>query len=226
MALGRRKSRTRSALRAERVTAGLAVIAAATAGTVLVGEIVRLARRRLRHAESPDDVVSATGLATRDALRVARQAYVRAPHHEVVLFNILTGFVGAFATIRLITAGIRKGRLPQRYIAIGDLHVHHFVPGILIAFVAGGAGILTSNDRLESAFAIPFGVGMGLTFDEAALLLDLRDVYWSREGLLSVQISLAIAATLGGTILALRMIGRGERGSEEEGLIPHLAPEA
>ena len=45
------------------------------------------------------------------------------------------------------------------------------------------------------------GVGMGLTFDEAALLLDLRDVYWTREGLLSVQVSLALTAILGIAIL-------------------------
>jgi hypothetical protein len=30
---------------------------------------------------------------------------------------------------------------------------------------------------------LPFGVGMGLTLDESALLLELEDVYWSREGL-------------------------------------------
>ncbi len=31
-----------------------------------------------------------------------------------------------------------------------------------------------------------------MTFDEAALLLDLRDVYWTREGILSVQVSLGV----------------------------------
>jgi hypothetical protein len=59
-----------------------------------------------------------------------------------------------------------------------------------------------------------------LTFDEAALLLDLRDVYWTREGVLSVQLSLGVAATLGGTILALRMLRRGEERVEAAGLIP------
>ena len=49
------------------------------------------------------------------------------------------------------------------------------------------------TERLEQALAVPFGAGIGLTFDEAALLLDLRDVYWTREGLLSVQLSLGIA---------------------------------
>jgi hypothetical protein len=59
-----------------------------------------------------------------------------------------------------------------------------------------------------------------MTFDEAALLLELDDVYWSREGLLSIQLSLGLAGVLGATIIALRMIGRGVRESEQAGRIP------
>ena len=64
------------------------------------------------------------------------------------------------------------------------------------------------------------GAGFGLTFDEAALLLDLRDVYWSREGLLSVQLSLGATAILSIAILTLRILRRGEQRQEQEGLIP------
>jgi hypothetical protein len=52
---------------------------------------------------------------------------------------------------------------------------------------------------------------MGLTLDESALLLDLEDVYWSREGLLSVQITLAVMAMLGALALGLRFLWRGEQ---------------
>ena len=51
---------------------------------------------------------------------------------------------------------------------------------------------------------------MGLTMDEAALLLDLEDVYWTRQGLLSVQVSLGVTAALAATILGFRMLSRGE----------------
>jgi hypothetical protein len=64
------------------------------------------------------------------------------------------------------------------------------------------------------------GAGIGLTFDEAALLLDLRDVYWTREGLLSVQLSFGATAILSVAILTIRMLRRGERQAEAEGLIP------
>jgi hypothetical protein len=99
-------------------------------------------------------------------------------------------------------------------------HVHHFVPGIVIAFLTGGAGLVTTNERLEETLAFPFGAGIALTLDEAALLLQLEDVYWSPEGLLSVQISSGGAALLGSAILALRMLRSGERRSERAGLIP------
>jgi hypothetical protein len=63
---------------------------------------------------------------------------------------------------------------------------------------------------------------MGLTFDEAALLLDLRDVYWTREGLLSVQLSFGATAILSIAILTQRMLRRGEQRKEETGEIPPL----
>ena len=103
-------------------------------------------------------------------------------------------------------------------------HIHHFIPGIVLAFASGIGAITTQSERVESGLAIPFGVGMGLTMDEAALLLDLRDVYWTRQGLLSVQVSLGVTATLAATILGLRMLRRGEEKGAEEGLIPQ-APE-
>jgi hypothetical protein len=52
---------------------------------------------------------------------------------------------------------------------------------------------------------------MGLTLDESALLLELEDVYWSPEGILGVQISLAVAALIGTVGLGVRFIRRGER---------------
>jgi hypothetical protein len=103
---------------------------------------------------------------------------------------------------------------------MGGRHIHHFVPGILISFAAGTAALLTEDEKLEESLAIPMGIGMGLTFDEAALLLDLRDVYWTREGLLSIQLSLGATAILSIAILTLRMLRRGERRQEMVGQIP------
>ena len=90
------------------------------------------------------------------------------------------------------------------------------MPGIVLAFVAGAAAILTREEELEAKLAVPFGVGMGLTLDESALLLELDDVYWRREGLLSVQITLAVMALLAALALGLRLLRGGERVVLEE----------
>jgi hypothetical protein len=217
--------------RADRLTLGLAGLAAATAGTVLAGEVAKLARRRAREMpeaetalDSAEHALLSTGEATSDTLVVALEGYDATPRGETVLFNILTGFVGAFVLVRVSTTGIRSGWWPTTDVVLGGRHIHHFVPGILLAFVSGGAGLITQSPKLEQSLAFPFGAGIGLTFDEAALLLDLRDVYWTREGILSVQVSLGLSAILGGTIIFLRMLRRGEERVEERGDLPP-APE-
>ena len=59
--------------------------------------------------------------------------------------------------------------------------------------------------------ALPFGAGVALTLDESALLLKLDDVYWTEEGIVSVQITFAALAMLSALALALRTLRRGER---------------
>jgi hypothetical protein len=212
---------------ADRVTLGLAGLALATTGTVFIGELARLVRRRGKEAELPAGVIDTAGQAiaiagagAQDTVTVAIEAYDAAPRHETVLFNLLGGFAASFAIVRLSTHGMRGGWWPFGAVELGGRHIHHFVPGILVAFASGAWALLTSNEDRETMLAIPFGAGVGLTFDEAAMLLELEDVYWTPEGVLSVQISLGLAAILGSTIVGLRMLRRGERRVEQAGLIP------
>ncbi len=199
---------------------GLAVVALAGSGTVVAGQFSRLLRRRRHERENNEPLIEAAPAAAIDTVGVAVRGYTEAPRSEAVLFNLLGGFLGAFALVRLSTWGIRDSWGPFHNVSIGGRHIHHFVPGILIAFASGTAALLTDDDELEQRLAVPMGAGIGLTFDEAALLLDLRDVYWTREGLLSVQLSFGAAAILSVAILTLRMLRRGEHKQEEEGLIP------
>ncbi len=230
-----RRARARTRIgwaRSERATVGLAGLALVGAGAVLADQFGRLLARRARerrvegeregHLErpNPEGLLEAAPAAALDTVGVAVSGYAAAPRAEVVLFNLLAGFLGSFATVRLSTWGIRNRRGPFRNVRIGGRHIHHFVPGILLAFAAGTTALLTDDDRLEQQLAVPMGAGIGLTFDEAALLLDLRDVYWTREGLLSVQLSFGATAILSVAILTIRMLRRGERQAEAEGLIP------
>jgi hypothetical protein len=187
---------------------------------VLAGQFGRMLRRRSKVADDHEGLVEAAPAAARDTVGVALSGYEATPRSETVLFNLLAGFLGSFALVRLSTLGIRDDWGPFRNVRLGGRHIHHFVPGILLAFSSGTAALLSDDEGVEQRLAVPMGVGMGLTFDEAALLLDLRDVYWTREGLLSVQLSLGATAILSIAILTGRMLRRGERRREEAGLIP------
>jgi hypothetical protein len=190
------------------------------AGAVLAGQFGRMLRRRARQADDGEGLVEAAPAAALDTVSVAVTGYGETPRSETILFNLLAGFLGTFALVRISTLGIRDGWGPFRNVRVGGRHIHHFVPGILLVFAAGVAALLTDDEVTEERLASAMGVGMGLTFDEAALLLDLRDVYWTREGLLSVQVSLGATAILSVAILTGRMLRRGERRQEAEGLIP------
>jgi hypothetical protein len=176
--------------------------------------------RRRAHEEGPESLVETAPAAALDTVGVAVSGYTAAPRSETILFNLLAGFLGSFAVVRISTWGIRDNWGPFRNVSLGGRHIHHFVPGILIGFASATAALLTDDETLEERLAVTTGVGMGLTFDEAALLLDLRDVYWTRKGLLSVQLSLGATAILSIAILTQRMLRRGERRQEAEGRIP------
>jgi hypothetical protein len=195
-------------------------VALGGAGVVLVGQFGRMLQRRSHQEADGEGLVEVAPAAALDTVGVAVSGYAEAPRTETVLFNLLAGFLASFALVRLSTWGIRDGWWPFRNVSVGSRHIHHFVPGILIAFASGTTALLTDDEVLEERLAVTTGVGMGLTFDEAALLLDLRDVYWTRQGLLSVQLSLGATAILSIAILTQRMLRRGERRQEAEGLIP------
>ena len=194
-----------------RVLAGLAVVGT---GGLIGGEVMRVWRRG--SAPSPreaDDVLAAAGEAIEQTVEIAVEGLRSAPLRENAALSLLMSFNSAWLITRISTASIRrKGRFgPFRDARIGRAHVHHFVPGIALMMLAGGASIASANERLDPLLAVPFGVGAALTLDESALLLRLDDVYWTDEGVLSVQITLAFSAAASSLALALRALRRGER---------------
>jgi hypothetical protein len=208
------RRRHRRPLAPGRGTLMLGAAATAAVGGVVIVELRRVWRRgraqELSHAQHP---FLAAEEAVAEAAQVARVGYKVVSTRENAMFNLLASFSSTFILARSITYLLRERRSfgPFRNLRVGRRHVHHYVPGIVIAFASGTGAILTRNERLEPWLAVPFGVGMGLTLDESALLLELEDVYWSREGLLSVQITLTVMAMLGALALGLRFLRRGEQ---------------
>lgn len=195
-------------------TIGIGVVAAATTAGLVAAEVGRVWRRG--SAPLPRDtehVLQAAEVAVEETVAAARAGYQDAPERANALFNLLVSFVVTFAAARGITYLLRgRGRVgPFRDLHIARRHIHHYVPGIALAFLSGAIAICTDNEDIERWLALAFGTGMGLTLDESALLLELEDVYWSEEGLLSVQITLAVIALMGAIGLGLRFVRRGEQ---------------
>ena len=195
-------------------TLALAAVAGAVTAAVVAVELGRVWRRGPTPLpQETDDLLGAAGEVVAETASVARAGYQDVSTRENALFNLLTSFVTTFLVARLITHQLRRSQRvgPFRNVRLGRRHVHHFVPGIVLAFISGTAAIITRDEALEPKLAVPFGIGMGLTLDESALLLELEDVYWSEEGILSVQVTLAVTAMLGSITLGLRFLRRGEQ---------------
>src|SRR4051812_36068926 len=218
-----RREVARAALRSERTHVGwgteekrtlaIGVVAAVITGAVAAAEVGRVWRRGSAPMPSEtDDILEAAEEAVVETVEAVLAGYQDVPTRENAAFNLLASFVITFASARGIAYMIRgRGRFgPFRNVIVGRRHVHHFVPGITIAFVSGAVAILTRNEDIEPKLAVPYGIGMALTLDESALLLELEDVYWTREGMLSLQVTLATSALIGALALGVRFLRRGE----------------
>ncbi|HEV8468057.1 MAG TPA: hypothetical protein VGR46_00505 [Candidatus Limnocylindria bacterium] len=100
-------------------------------------------------------------------------------------------------------------------IAVGPVHIHHMVFGLVLVLAAGVIDLVGLVPRV---CAVLFGVGAALVLDEFALILNLADVYWAPQGRESIDAVVIFAAillilSLGGTFWAeaWRELTRGER---------------
>jgi hypothetical protein len=204
----------RRRMRAERGTVALGVAAFGLTAAVLGGEVARLLRERVR--EHPElDAIDSADIAMRETVAVAVAGYESMTTRETALLNLLGSFSLTFAGVRVSTYLIRRRNGAHGWILrdvfVGERHIHHFVPGIVLAFLAGGASVISRDEAIDPLLAVPFGIGVALTLDESALLLRLDDVYWTEEGIVSVQITLAALALLSAGSLARQVLLRGER---------------
>jgi hypothetical protein len=137
-------------------------------------------------------------------------------HHVVkrgreASFWIALSFLVTFGFVRYITYSIRKKNLATKknpqlaqehhsrigfhdIVLPGGLHIHHAVPGIFLALTAGYLGLVTEKKAIRP-ISIMYGIGSALALDEFALWLELRDVYWSKDGRRSFD-AVAIAGSL------------------------------
>jgi hypothetical protein len=86
-------------------------------------------------------------------------------------------------------------------VEVGGTHIHHLVWGILLLLIAGYMGVVIAPPSpWHEIVTVLFGVGTGLTLDEFALWLNLKDVYWLQQGRRSID-AVIVAATVTGMVL-------------------------
>ncbi len=104
--------------------------------------------------------------------------------------GFLVGLLATFLFVRINTRLIRA-KVSWWFHDIeseGGTHVHHMVIGVVLMVTVGILFIaLAPEDLLAQVLALLFGAGVALTLDEFALILNLQDVYWRKEGRLSVD---------------------------------------
>jgi hypothetical protein len=123
------------------------------------------------------------------------------PRQRAALLSWLA-FTTTFGALRGITYSIKEGKGPFRNLSVGGAHLHHYMWGI--GLVSGVGGVAVHGDepqRRHPAVALSYGAGLALIVDEFALLLDLKDVYWAKQGRISVDLGIG-ASSLAGTYFA------------------------
>jgi hypothetical protein len=124
-----------------------------------------------------------------------REAYrEEVDHTHQSLLNAATAFTLTFAGLRGLTYAIRYGLLPWGDIVTGGVHLHHYVWGVGLLLVVGMVSLIVDSPRYNPLLGVLYGVATALVVDEFALLLNLRDVYWTKEGRVSVDIALCTIA--------------------------------
>jgi hypothetical protein len=136
-------------------------------------------------------------------------------------------FSATFAGLRALTYSIRAGKGPFGNISVGGEHLHHYMWGIGLLSGVGAVAVRgEERHRRHPAVALSYGSGLALIVDEFALLLDLRDVYWARQGRISIDVGVGGIAAAGSYFAALPVLRRLQRERKQETVPPKTsAPE-
>jgi hypothetical protein len=125
----------------------------------------------------------------------------REPH-----FLFFVAFLLTFGFIRTSAHMIRaQVKWWPGNVQVGGTHIHHLVWGILLLLICGYLAVaIDPESPWREIVAVFFGIGTGLTLDEFALWLNLKDVYWEKEGRASIDAVVMATAISGLFLVSLR----------------------
>jgi hypothetical protein len=113
-------------------------------------------------------------------------------------------FTATFLFLRVLTWLIHVHVAGLGNVSAGSVHLHHYVWGILLLICVGIFGLVDRAPHARVWMGVALGIGLALVIDEAALLIELRDVYWSSFGAVSVALALIVIGVAGGALALTR----------------------
>jgi hypothetical protein len=122
---------------------------------------------------------------------------------EKALLVAWSSFTVTFGATRALTHWIRDGHGPASGgLSVGGRHFHHYNIGIALLSAVGALALRGEQRHARHPLtATAYGSANALIVDELMLLLDLKDVYWAKDGRTSVDTAVALIG-LGGVYLA------------------------
>lgn len=108
-------------------------------------------------------------------------------HGREPMFWVLLGFILAILVSRAVVMFILKFGLQDRLFNLrpsdvgNPVHIHHFNYGFIVAFTTGLLAFLPAFRRILRTLAFCIGFGLGLIFDEFALIWNLHPDYYQLE---------------------------------------------
>jgi hypothetical protein len=129
-----------------------------------------------------------------------------------------SAFTATFAGTRALTHWIKAGHGPATGgMSVGGRHFHHYNIGILLLSGVGAIALRGARQHREHPLtATAYGAANALIVDELMLLLDLRDVYWAKDGRTSVDTAVGLIGLGGIYLAAVPFWHHAARGASQE----------
>lgn len=109
---------------------------------------------------------------------------INSPSTRRLIAIIVSSFLVTFVVSRLVVYLVLGHLLPNLFLTVRGVHIHHFTYGVVILVLVGLYMILLrpKSETKKFFFATLFyGIGLGLTFDEFGMWVRLADGYWVRQ---------------------------------------------
>lgn len=109
---------------------------------------------------------------------------LNSPTNKKIIGVVIFYFLITFIMSRLMVYLVIGKWLPNFFLTLRGVHIHHFTYGVIILVILGLYFILKRPGVNSESFKICtalYGIGLGLTFDEFGMWVRLADEYWVRQ---------------------------------------------